>query len=130
MSSVLRPMSSRTGLGWCQIILARAIVELFGPGPLSSLLGSGWCQSSGPGSMLSGASLGLCRVDLALVNELSERGPMSSRASPSWCRVVRAQAIVESSGFEPMLSGEGPGRCRVDWALANVEPSEPGLMSS
>ena len=24
-----------------------------------------------------------------------------------------------------MLSGVGPNRCRVDWAMANVEPSGP-----
>jgi len=44
--------------------------------------------------------------------------------------VERARVYVKSFGFGPMSSGAGPNRCRFNWALANVEPSRPGPMSS
>jgi len=80
--------------------------------------------------MLSRPGLGRCRVVQAQADvESSRPGSISSRPGPGRCRVVRGWADVESFEVEPMSSCTGPG-CRVVRAETNVKLSGPGSMSS
>jgi len=103
-----------------------------------SSMGSGRCwvvwawtdvEWSGPESMSSQLGLGKCRVEQTDVESFRFELRLI-RPGSSRCRVERALANVEPSEPGPMLSRPGLGRCQVELALAIFKPSIPQSMSS
>jgi len=129
MSSWTGPMSRRLVAGRYRADQARADVESNEPELISSLSVLVDVESIGLGSMSSRTTPSKCRVSWAWVDvESIGPGPISSRSGPCQCRISQAGADVEPNGPGPMSSRTGTSWCRV--SRAEVEPIWPGPMSS